>query len=635
MGKIIGIDLGTTNSCVAIMEGGEPTVLTNQEGSRTTPSVVAITDSGERLVGQVAKRQAITNPTQTVFAVKRLIGRKYASKEVQDDIKILPYKISQASNGDAHLTIQGKDYSPAEVSSMVLVKMKQTAEDYLGEKISDAVITVPAYFNDSQRQATKDAGKIAGLNVLRIINEPTAAALAYGLDKKKDEKIAVFDLGGGTFDISILELGDGVFEVKSTNGDTHLGGEDFDLKVIDWLADEFKKDQGIDLRGDKMALQRLKEAAEKAKMELSTSMETDINLPFITADQSGPKHLNIKLSRAKLEALVDELITRLDGPCRMAMRDAGLSADQINEVILVGGMTRMPRVQQKVKELFNKEPHRGVNPDEVVAIGAAIQGGVLGGDVKDVLLLDVTPLSLGIETLGGVMTKLIEKNTTIPTRKSQIFSTAADSQPAVSIHVLQGEREMAGNNKTLGRFELVGIPPAPRGVPQVEVTFDIDANGIVHVSAKDLGTGKEQSIQITASSGLSESEIQQLIKDAEMHAADDKKKRELVETRNHADSLAYSVEKNLKEMGDKVDPALKADVEAKVESVRKALESDDKATIDKAVADLTAASHKMAEALYSASTQQQAGAQQEQPQQSAKPKGGDDVVDADFEEVKK
>ncbi|MBI4798654.1 MAG: molecular chaperone DnaK, partial [Desulfarculus sp.] len=479
MGKIIGIDLGTTNSCVAIMEGGEPTVLTNQEGSRTTPSVVAITDSGERLVGQVAKRQAITNPTQTVFAVKRLIGRKYASKEVQDDIKILPYKIAQASNGDAHLTIQGKDYSPAEVSSMVLVKMKQTAEDYLGEKISDAVITVPAYFNDSQRQATKDAGKIAGLNVLRIINEPTAAALAYGLDKKKDEKIAVFDLGGGTFDISILELGDGVFEVKSTNG--------FDLKVIDWLADEFKKDQGIDLRGDKMALQRLKEAAEKAKMELSTSMETDINLPFITADQSGPKHLNIKLTRAKLEALVDELITRLDGPCRMALKDAGLSPSEVDEVILVGGMIRMPRVQQKVKELFGKEPHKGVNPDEVVAIGAAIQGGVLGGDVKDVLLLDVTPLSLGIETLGGVMTKLIEKNTTIPTRKSQIFSTAADSQPAVSIHVLQGEREMAGNNKTLGRFELVGIPPAPRGVPQVEVTFDIDANGIVHVSAKDLG----------------------------------------------------------------------------------------------------------------------------------------------------
>ncbi|MFH1033126.1 MAG: molecular chaperone DnaK [Pseudomonadota bacterium] len=633
MGKIIGIDLGTTNSCVAIMEGGEPKVLTNQEGVRTTPSVVAITDSGERLVGQVAKRQAITNPTHTVFAVKRLIGRKFSAKEVQDDLKILPYKVVQASNGDAHINIQGKDYSPAEISSMVLVKMKQTAEDYLGEKLSDAVITVPAYFNDSQRQATKDAGKIAGLNVLRIINEPTAAALAYGLDKKKDEKIAVFDLGGGTFDISILELGDGVFEVKSTNGDTHLGGEDFDLKVIDWLADEFKKDQGIDLRGDKMALQRLKEAAEKAKMELSTSMETDINLPFITADQSGPKHLNIKLTRAKLEALVDELITRLDGPCRMALKDAGLSPSEVDEVVLVGGMSRMPRVQAKVKELFGKEPHKGVNPDEVVAIGAAIQGGVLGGDVKDVLLLDVTPLSLGIETLGGVMTKLIEKNTTIPTRKSQIFSTAADNQPAVSIHVLQGEREMAGNNKTLGRFELVGIPPAPRGVPQVEVTFDIDANGIVHVSAKDLGTGKEQSIQITASSGLSEAEIQQLIKDAEMHADDDKKKRELVETRNQADSLSYSVEKNLKEMGDKVEPTLKAEVEAKVAEVRKALEGEDKAAIDQAVAELTTVSHKMAEALYSASTQQQQAGDQEQP--SAKAKGGDDVVDADFEEVKK
>ncbi len=637
MGKIIGIDLGTTNSCVAIMEGGEPKVLTNQEGSRTTPSVVAVTDSGERLVGQVAKRQAITNPQNTVFAVKRLIGRKYAAREVQDDIKVLPYKIVQGSNGDAHISIQGKEYSPAEISSMVLTKMKQTAEDYLGEKIADAVITVPAYFNDSQRQATKDAGRISGLNVLRIINEPTAAALAYGLDKKKDEKIAVFDLGGGTFDISILELGEGVFEVKSTNGDTHLGGEDFDLRIIDWLADEFKKDQGIDLRGDRMALQRLKEAAEKAKMELSTAMETDINLPFITADQTGPKHLNIKLTRSKLEALVEVLLARVEGPCRTAMKDAGLSAKEIDEVVLVGGMTRMPAVQQRVKDIFGKEPHRGVNPDEVVAIGAAIQGGVLGGDVKDVLLLDVTPLSLGIETLGGVMTKLIEKNTTIPTRKSQVFSTAADNQPAVSIHVLQGEREMASNNKTLGRFELVGIPPAPRGVPQVEVTFDIDANGIVHVNAKDLGTGKEQSIQITASSGLSEEEIQRLVRDAEMHADEDKKRRELVETRNQADSMAYSVEKNLKEMGDKIEPAMKADLEEKIAAVRKVIEGEDKAAIDEALANLTTASHKLAEAVYTASAAKgQAGGPEGGAGSQAGPGGKDEeVVDADFEEVKK
>jgi molecular chaperone DnaK len=638
MGKIIGIDLGTTNSCVAIMEGGEPKVLTNQEGVRTTPSVVAVTDSGERLVGQVAKRQAITNPQNTVFAVKRLIGRKYAAREVQEDIKVLPYKIVQGGNGDAHIQIQGKEYSPAEISSMVLGKMKQTAEDYLGEKIADAVITVPAYFNDSQRQATKDAGRVAGLNVLRIINEPTAAALAYGLDKKKDEKIAVFDLGGGTFDISILELGEGVFEVKSTNGDTHLGGEDFDLRIIDWLADEFKKDQGIDLRGDRMALQRLKEAAEKAKMELSSAMETDINLPFITADQSGPKHLNIKLSRAKLEALVEDLMARIEGPCRTAMKDAGLSAQEIDEVVLVGGMTRMPAVQQRVKDLFGKEPHKGVNPDEVVAIGAAIQGGVLGGDVKDVLLLDVTPLSLGIETLGGVMTKLIDKNTTIPTRKSQIFSTAADSQPAVSIHVLQGEREMAGNNKTLGRFELVGLPPAPRGVPQIEVTFDIDANGIVHVSAKDLGTGKEQSIKITASSGLSEADIQQLIKDAEMHAGEDKKKRELVETRNQADSMAYSVEKNIKEMGDKVEPAMRSDLEEKIAAVRKVIEGEDKEAIDQALAELTTASHKLAEAVYAASAAKgQSGGPEAGPgagQAGGKPKD-EEVVDADFEEVKK
>jgi len=642
MGKIIGIDLGTTNSCVAVMEGGDPVVIANQEGNRTTPSVVAFTESGERLVGQVAKRQAITNSENTVYAVKRLIGRKFSTKEVQYDKGISSYRITEAPNGDGQISVRGRDYSPAEISSMILVKMKQTAEDYLGEKITDAVITVPAYFNDSQRQATKDAGRIAGLNVRRIINEPTAAALAYGLDKKKEGKIAVFDLGGGTFDISILEIGDGVFEVKSTNGDTHLGGEDFDQRLIDFLATEFKKDQGIDIRSDRMALQRLKEAAEKAKIELSTAMETDINLPFVTADASGPKHMNIKLTRAKFEGLVEDLIEKLEAPCRTALKDANMSSQEVYEVILVGGMTRMPRVQQKVKEIFGKEPSKGVNPDEVVAVGAAIQGGVLAGDVKDVLLLDVTPLSLGIETLGGVLTKLIEKNTTIPTRKSQIFSTAADNQPAVSIHVLQGERPMATDNRTLGRFELVGIPPAPRGLPQIEVTFDIDANGIVHVSAKDLGTGKEQSIKITASSGLTEEEIQKLVKDADAHAEDDKRKRDLVEARNQADAFVYSVEKNIKEFGDKIDAAEKAKIEDAMARTKKAIEGDDIEAIKKAQEELTTASHKLAEAMYAKTAGEQqagpgAGAGAGAGAQAGAQGGGkkdDDVVDADFEEVK-
>jgi molecular chaperone DnaK len=640
-GKVIGIDLGTTNSCVAIMEGGDPVVITNSEGGRTTPSIVAFTDSGERLVGQVAKRQAITNPERTLFAIKRLIGRKFHSAEVQTDVKSCPYKIVEGKAGDAAISVDGKLYSPPEISAMVLQKMKQTAEDYLGETVTDAVVTVPAYFNDSQRQATKDAGRIAGLNVLRIINEPTAASLAYGLDKKKEEKVAVFDLGGGTFDISILEIGEGVFEVKATNGDTHLGGEDFDQKVIDYLAAEFMKDQGIDLRKDKMALQRLKEAAEKAKIELSSSMETDINLPFITADATGPKHLTMKLTRAKFEGLVEDLIEKTVAPCKTALRDAGLSPAQIDEVILVGGMTRVPAVQAKVKEIFGKEPHKGVNPDEVVAIGAAIQAAVLKGEVKDVLLLDVTPLSLGIETLGGVFTRLIEKNTTIPTKKSQVFSTAADNQPSVSIHVLQGEREMAQYNKTLGRFELVGIPPAPRGVPQIEVTFDIDANGIVHVSAKDLGTGREQSIKITASSGLSEQEIQQMIKDAESHAEDDRRKRELIDAKNQADSMVYMTEKSLKEHGDKVDASIKSSIESEIANVKKAMEGDDPQAIRTALENLQNASHKLAEAMY-----QQAGAQGQTcgaggpcgggpgAGQSAGAKPDDNVVDAEFTEVK-
>jgi molecular chaperone DnaK len=638
MGKIIGIDLGTTNSCVAVIEAGDPIVIANAEGSRTTPSVVAFTDKEERLVGQIARRQAITNPENTVYAIKRLIGRKFTDPEVKKDIEIVSYKIAKAKNGDAWVKVRNKEYSPAEISAMVLQKMKQTAEDYLGEEVKDAVITVPAYFNDSQRQATKDAGRIAGLNVQRIINEPTAASLAYGLEKKKDMKIAVFDLGGGTFDISILELGEGVFEVKSTNGNTHLGGEDFDQRVIEYLADEFKKDQGIDLRTDRMALQRLKEAAEKAKMELSSSMETDVNLPFITADASGPKHLNIKLSRSKLEKLVEDLIDKVEGPCRTALQDAGLSPSDVNDVILVGGMTRMPKVQERVKSIFEKDPSKGVNPDEVVAVGAAIQGGVLRGDVKDVLLLDVTPLSLGIETLGAVFTKLIEKNTTIPTRKSQIFSTAADNQPAVSIHVLQGEREMAGDNKTLGRFELVGIPPAPRGIPQIEVTFDIDANGIVHVSAKDLGTGKEQSIKITASSGLTEEEIEKMVRDAEAHGEEDKKKRELAEARNNLDSLIYTTEKSLGEYGDKIDASEKKAIEEAIEAAKKALESNETSTIKSAADTLTQTSHKLAEAMYAKASQQEEGPQAEtaQGQESA---GGakeaeEEVVDADFEEVK-
>ena len=635
MGKIIGIDLGTTNSCVSVMEGGEAKVIANAEGVRTTPSVVAFTDNGERLVGQLAKRQAVTNPTDTVFAAKRLIGRKFAAPQVQQMKEHVPFTIIEAKNGDAWVKIKDKEYSPAEVSAMTLQKMKQTAEDYLGEPVTEAVITVPAYFNDSQRQATKDAGKIAGFDVKRIINEPTAAALAYGADKKKEGKIAVFDLGGGTFDISILELGDGVFEVNATNGDTFLGGEDFDERVIGYIADEFRKSDAIDLRSDKMALQRLKEAAEKAKCELSTAMETDINLPFITADASGPKHLNVKLTRAILEGLVADLVDRVVGPCKTAMKDAGVSTSDIEEVILVGGMTRMPRIQEKVKEIFGQEPSKGVNPDEVVSIGAAIQGGVLQGDVKDVLLLDVTPLSLGIETLGGVCTKLIEKNSTIPTKKSQTFTTAADSQPAVSIVVLQGEREMAADNKRLAQFELVGIPAAPRGVPQIEVSFDIDANGIVHVSAKDMATGKEQSVEIKASSGLSEAEIEQMVKDAEAHAEEDHKKRELIEQRNQADSTIYQTEKSLKDMGEKVSAEDRSNIEAALNQVKSVKDSDDIEAIKKALESLQQVSHKLAEAMYAENAAGAEGAAGEAgPEAGAAAGADDDVVDADFEEVK-
>jgi molecular chaperone DnaK len=636
MGKVIGIDLGTTNSCVAIMSGGDPVVIANAEGSRTTPSVVAITDKGERLVGQIAKRQAITNPENTIFSVKRLMGRKFKSREVQEAMKRLPYKVVEADNGDAHVELRGKRYSPPEISAMILQKMRQTAEDYLGEKVTEAVITVPAYFDDSQRQATKDAGQIAGLNVLRIINEPTAASLAYGLDKKKDERIAVYDLGGGTFDVSVLEIGEGVFEVKSTNGDTYLGGDDFDLRVMDWLVDEFKKDQGIDLRKDRMALQRLKEAAERAKIELSSSQETEINLPFITADASGPKHLVTKLTRAKLEQLVDDLIQRTIEPCRKALSDAGVTAKDIQEVVLVGGMTRMPKVIQVVKEFFGKEPHRGVNPDEVVAIGAGIQGGVLKGDVKDVLLLDVTPLSLGIETLGGVFTKLIERNTTVPTKKSQVFSTAADNQTAVTIRVFQGEREMANDNKLLGQFDLVGIPPAPRGMPQIEVTFDIDANGIVHVSAKDLATQKEQSIKITASSGLSKDEVEKLVRDAQAHTEEDKKRRKLAEAKNQADNLIYQTEKNISEYGDKVSPEEKTKIQDAVASLKKALEGSDAEAIESATQTLMSASHKLAEEMYkkaaSATGAQGAAAG---GNGAGETKTDEKVVDAEFEEVDK
>lgn len=639
MGKIIGIDLGTTNSCVAVLEGGNPKVIANSEGANTTPSIVGFVDSGERLTGQIAKRQAVTNPEKTIFEAKRLIGRKYSSREVQEFIKVAPFKIIEMKNGDAGIEVGGKQYSPQEISAQILMKMKKTAEDYLGQPVTEAVVTVPAYFDDLQRQATKDAGRIAGLDVKRIINEPTAAALAYGMDKKRDMKIAVFDLGGGTFDVSILEIGDGVFEVKATNGDTFLGGGNFDQKIIDFLADEFKKENGIDLRKDKMALQRLKEAAEKAKHELSSSLETTVSLPFITADAAGPKHLNVTLSRSKLEALVSDLINALVKPCEICLKDSGLSKSDINEVILVGGMTRMPKVQEKVKEIFGREPSKGVNPDEVVAVGAAVQGGVLQGEVKDVLLLDVTPLSLGIETLGGVFTKLIEKNTTIPAKKSQVFSTAADNQTAVTINVLQGEREFAADNRPLGRFDMVGIPPAPRGMPQVEVTFDIDANGIVNVSAKDLGTGKEQKIQITPSSGLTEEEIKKMVNDAELNRSTDEAKKKVVTAKNELDGLTYSVEKTLKENEAKVDAAAKSEVEAAIATAKKALEGSDADQMKSALENLQKASNKMAEQLYKQQAQSGEGpaaggnGQGGNGQAKEEKKDGDDVIDADFKEL--